>query len=317
MSATSRRNLNRLRLSQLELVCLLSETGSMRMASDRLHLSPPALSKSLREVEAIAGASLFERSAQGMRPTHAGEAFVRHARGILQRVPALGETANDRGGLGARTTFRLGTAPFIAWKMIPPALMDMSGAAEGIPRFHLIEARIVPLAEQLVNGELDAVLTLFTPEAIEVFGGTALALEQVHSERLLLVGGPREKGAGRGATWKSLAMRDWILPPASYTARILVQRAYLAAGLIPPEPRIESIDIPAMLALVKAGLGITPAFESTVREDLAAGALRRIRVDPELPAVPIGLAYRKSSADPTTINALREALRKRSKGEER
>jgi len=88
-----------------------------------------------------------------------------------------------------------------------------------------------------------------------------------------------------------------------------VQRAYLAAGLLPPEPCIESIDIPAMLALVDAGLGITPAFESTVRDALAAGTLRRIRVESELPDVSIGLAYRKSAIDPTTINALRDALR--------
>lgn len=313
MNAASKRNLHRLRLSQLQLVCLLSETGSMRTASERLHLSAPALSKSLREVESMAGASLFERSAQGMKPTASGEAFIRHARGILQRVPALGETANAQ-GIGVRTTFRLGTAPFIAWKMLPPALLEMAGHAD-LPRFHLVESRIVPLAEQLVNGELDAVLTLFTPEAIEVFGNTALALEQVRSERLFVVTAKGDRDAGRGATWKKLANRDWILPPASYTARILVQRAYLAAGLLPPEPHIESIDIPAMLALVKAGLGITPAFESTVREDLAAGTLRRVRMEEELPAVPIGLAYRKAASDASTIAALRDALKHTSKGE--
>jgi hypothetical protein len=36
--------------------------------------------------------------------------------------------------------------------------------------------------------------------------------------------------------------------------------------------------------------------------------LRRIRVERELPAVPIGLAFRKSTADLTVVNALRAAL---------
>ena len=300
--------LSRLRLRQLELVCLLSETSSMRVASQRMHLSAPALSKSLREVERLAGTELFERTSRGMRPTPAGEAFVRHARAILQRAQDLPHCGREASALPARATFRLGTAPFIAWRLIPPALQAMAASGE-IPRIHLVEGRIVPLAEQLVQGDLDAILTLFTPEALEVFGGEALALEQIRAEPMVIVTGPADRSAARRASWKQLAARDWILPPSTYTARILVQRAFLEAGLLPPEPLIESIDIPAMLALVKAGLGISPAFESTVHDDLAAGALRRIRMERELPAVPIGLAFRKSTADLTVVNALRAALK--------
>jgi DNA-binding transcriptional LysR family regulator len=298
----------RLRLRQLELVCLLSETGNMRLASERMHVSTPALSKSLREVEDLAGAGLFERTSRGMRLTPTGEAFVRHAREILQRVQGLRNCGSEVGTRPARSTLRLGTAPFVSWKLVPRALQAMSAQA-AIPRIHLVEGRIIALAEQLVHGDLDAILTLFTPEALEVFGAEALALEQIHAERVFIVTGPQDRSASRKASWKKLAGRDWVLPPTTYTARILVQRAFLEAGLLPPEPIIESINIPAMLALVRNGLGISPAFESTVGEDLASGALRRIRVDKELPSVPIGLAYRKATADLTAVHALRDALK--------
>jgi len=298
----------RLRLRQLELVCLLSETGNMRTASDRMHVSAPALSKSLREVEALAGARLFERTSRGMRPTPTGEAFVRHSRAILQRVQGLRNCGSEVGALPARAVFRLGTAPFVSWQLVPPALQAMS-AGDAMPRIHLVEGRIIPLAEQLVHGELDAILTLFTPEALEVFGGEALMLERIHAERVLIVTDAADRSAARKSSWKRLAARDWILPPTTYTARILVQRAFLQAGLVPPEPVIESINIPAMLAMARRGLGITAAFESTVGEDLATGALRRIRVDRELPPVPIGLAYRKATADLPAVHAFRDALK--------
>ena len=299
----------RLRLRQLELVCLLSETGNMRAASEQMHVSTPALSKSLREVEGLVGADLFERTSRGMSLTRTGEAFVRHARAILQRVEGLRDCGSEVGALPARATFRLGTAPFVSWKLVPPALEAL--AAQGaIPRIHLVEGRIIALAEQLVHGELDAILTLFTPEALEVFGAEALALEQIHAERMFIVTGPSDRSASRKASWKKLAERDWILPPTTYTARILVQRAFLESGLLPPEPVIESINIPAMLAFAKGGLGITPAFESTVREDLASGALRRIRMEKELPSVPIGLAYRKARGDLSAVLGLRDALMK-------
>jgi DNA-binding transcriptional LysR family regulator len=302
----------RLRLRQLELVCLLSETGNMRMASEQMHVSTPALSKSLREVEELAGADLFARTSRGMRLTSTGEAFVRHARAILERVQGLQNCRHEASGLPTRTTFRLGTAPFVSWKLVPPALQAMSALAT-IPRVQLVEGRIIPLAEQLVHGDLDAVLTLFTPEALEVFAAEALVLEQIHAERMFIVTGPADRGSSRKSSWKKLAGRDWILPPTTYTARILVQRAFLEAGLLPPEPLIESINIPAMLALVRSGLGVASAFESTVSEDLGSGALRRIRMERELPSVPIGLAYRKATADLSAVHALRDIL-KRNRG---
>lgn len=308
MPAISERAFHRLRLAQLELVCLLSETGSLRMAAERLHVSAPALSKSLKEVERLAGSALFTRSAQGLAVTPAGEAFVRHARGILQRVAGLRESGRDAGTRPARAMLRLGTAPFVAWKLIPPALATL--ARQGFtPGIQLVEGRIVPLVEQLVHGDLDAILTLFTPEALEVFGAGALVLEQIRVEKILVVTGPADRTAARRTTWARLASRDWILPPATYSARIQVQRACLEAGLVPPVPVVESINIPAMLSLARQGLGITPAFESTVRDDLAAGTLRRLKLDEELPGIPIGLAYRKSMGDLAAIHALRDALR--------
>jgi DNA-binding transcriptional LysR family regulator len=308
MPTQSLKVLHRLRLSQLELVCVLAETGSLRAASERFHVSAPALSKSLREVERVAGADLFERSPRGLAPTAAGEAFALHARGILQRVSGLKASGPEMQLRPPRALLRIGTAPFVAWKLLPPALAALS-TRTGFPSLQLVEGRIVPLAEQLVHGELDAIVTLFTPEALEAFGSAALALDQIRVERLLIVTAADDRTSTRKLRWKQLAERPWILPPATYSARIQLQRAFLEAGLVPPQPAIESINIPAMLALVRSGLGITPAFESTVREELELGSLRRLRMEDELPGVPLGLAYRKSSADLAAIHALRDALK--------
>jgi hypothetical protein len=45
------------------------------------------------------------------------------------------------------------------------------------------------LRGSLAHGDLDAILTLFTPEALEVFGSEALILEQIHAERVVIVTG--------------------------------------------------------------------------------------------------------------------------------
>ncbi|TAM53956.1 MAG: LysR family transcriptional regulator, partial [Burkholderiaceae bacterium] len=52
----------RLRLRHLELLVALAEAGTMRGAAERLHLSQPAISKMLNEIESGFGVRLFDRS---------------------------------------------------------------------------------------------------------------------------------------------------------------------------------------------------------------------------------------------------------------
>ncbi|WP_338662430.1 LysR family transcriptional regulator [Pararoseomonas sp. SCSIO 73927] len=299
--------LQHLRFRQLEMVRLLLETGSVRAAARAMNMTPPALSKSLREVEAIVGRPLFERTARGIAATAAGHDFVRHARVLLQGLEELRDCGQTVGGK-ARPVLRVGAAPFINWRIMPGVLQGLARVEER-PRIQLIEGRIITLADQLVNGELDAILTLFTPEALQVLEQDALVLDQIYAERTLVVAGAGHPLADHEATWARLAEEDWILPPQTFSQRLIVQRGCLEAGVLPPEPAIETSNIPAMLRMAMAGLGLAVTFESTVREDLAEKRLRVVRIEGELPAVPIGLASRRTRADPRPLQALREAIR--------
>lgn len=290
------------------MVCLLAETGSMRATSRQMNLSAPALSKSLREIEQAVGAPLFVRTTRGLLPTADGEEFVRSARVVLRHLDGLSNSRARSAGPARSRTLRIGTAPFVAWCIIPEILRRLADRGDP-PRLQLVEARIVALADQLANGELDAILTLFTPEALHVLDTGAFGLDQIYTERMLIVESAGARAKRGAASWQMLARANWILPPATYTQRLLVQRAFLAARRLPPEPVIESINIPAMLNMVKAGLGITAAFHCTVQDDLARGRLREVRTEAELPPVPIGLAYRKSTADIQSLHAIRDALR--------
>ncbi len=53
------------------------ESGNIRLAAERVHLSQPAVSQAIQRVEALTGIRLFERGHSGSQPTEAGEIFVR------------------------------------------------------------------------------------------------------------------------------------------------------------------------------------------------------------------------------------------------
>ena len=70
---------SRLRLRHLEVFVETARLGSVSRAAEWLNLTQPAVSRTLRELEATCGAPLVERFGRGVRLTAGGEVFLRHA----------------------------------------------------------------------------------------------------------------------------------------------------------------------------------------------------------------------------------------------
>jgi len=80
-------------LRQIRYFVVTAEEGNISRAAERLHVSQPALSQQLRELEAEFGFDLFERVARGVRLLPAGEAFLASARRVLAEVEEAGRRA--------------------------------------------------------------------------------------------------------------------------------------------------------------------------------------------------------------------------------
>lgn len=67
----------------------VAELGNLSRASERLHLSQPALSRQIKQLEQSLGVELFERTGRGVRLTDAGELLERRARPLLADLEVL------------------------------------------------------------------------------------------------------------------------------------------------------------------------------------------------------------------------------------
>ncbi len=67
----------------------IAKHGSLNKAADALMIAPPNLSRSIKELEADLGISIFKRSSKGMVLTPDGEEFIEYARDILLRIEKL------------------------------------------------------------------------------------------------------------------------------------------------------------------------------------------------------------------------------------
>ena len=83
----------------------VAEDGSIRRASERLHISPSAVNRQILKIEDYFGTPLFERRPDGMRLTDAGRLVLRHARATLHDFTRLrGEIDQLRGVLSGAVT---------------------------------------------------------------------------------------------------------------------------------------------------------------------------------------------------------------------
>lgn len=78
-----------LKLQQLAHALALSRLGNFHRAAKALHLSQPALSRSIRSLEGSLGVLLFERHGTTVKPTPYGEALLRRAEKILEQSDEL------------------------------------------------------------------------------------------------------------------------------------------------------------------------------------------------------------------------------------
>ena len=78
-------------LEQLQQLIAVSEYGTISSAADAMHLSQPALTRSLQRLEAELGVSLFDRKRNRVALNDIGELAVTRARGVLDSVSEMGE----------------------------------------------------------------------------------------------------------------------------------------------------------------------------------------------------------------------------------
>jgi DNA-binding transcriptional LysR family regulator len=110
-----------LELRQLRHVLALAQHGSLGRAAVALHMTQPALSRSLKSIESEVGSLLFERSAAGVTPTDQGRLVIRRARELVLAADELDrEVMRQR--VGGTDLVNVGAGPYAAETIVAATL---------------------------------------------------------------------------------------------------------------------------------------------------------------------------------------------------
>src|SRR5438045_9647996 len=99
----------------------VAEGENVSRAALKLHVSQPALSRQIRDLEEELGFLLLERSAKSVRLTEAGRAFVTEARAVLQRAEDAVKAARAI-ATGGSEELHVGYAPSLTARILPQTL---------------------------------------------------------------------------------------------------------------------------------------------------------------------------------------------------
>lgn len=141
-----------MRIEQLECVAAVTRLGSMRRASEALHLSQPALSQTISNLERELGVTLLDRHRAGARISAGGRELLPWIAEVLDAVHRLRAAADDQAG--SRQMIRIGTVNAATVPLVTPAMREFR-AAHPATQVELVTAQQADIRDALRGGGLD------------------------------------------------------------------------------------------------------------------------------------------------------------------
>lgn len=261
---------------QLRAFLQIAELGSVGRAAKALHLTQPALSRTIRELERGCGLTLFERHPLGMTLTEAGEALIPFARSILHDFARAEETVAELRGAG-RGVVRVGAIAGVARQFLPKVIKSILDDGSEL-KVYVLEGSGGELAAALANGSIDIAIAHDNLADEEV----AQVREAGYSEFCGVVCSSNHPFAmGQDYCLDDVLNGDWVLPGPGTTPRKLVEEIVRASGRRMPRAVVETGSPSAVAAFVKQTdlFGWLP--ESLYADELEAGHIFALNV-PEL-----------------------------------
>jgi DNA-binding transcriptional LysR family regulator len=279
----------RIKLHDLHVLAAVVQAGSMNKAAAQLHMTQPAISKSIAELERTVGVRLLDRNARGVEPTACGRALLDGGTTVfdelLQTMKNIEFLLDPEVG-----QVRFGCNPFLATSFAASVVDQL---CQRYPRIvvRLMTGGNDALHRELSGRNLDLVIARrFDPVADEHFN-----VEFLYDDSYVVVAGAQSPWTKRRKIELAQLMNEsWTLPePESVTGSVATE-AFRALGLDYPRVPVVTISPEARISLLATGhfLSIFPA--SALRFPAKRSEIKALPIELPVAPVPIGIVTLKN-----------------------
>jgi DNA-binding transcriptional LysR family regulator len=277
-------------LLTLKLFAAVYEELSIAKASDREHIALSALSKRLSDMEGAIGTSLFHRLRNGLEPTPAAEALIRHARLIMREVSQM-ETDLKDFTVGHKGQVRVWSN---VWGIVQYLPEDLSGFLALHDKIHIdLHEDVSPAIIRAVE-ENAADIGIVAAEV----PAPGLHLVPYRTDRLVVVLAADHPLAAQPSLRLSDMASDQIIRTRNKDTAIerLMSRFFVEAGdLLRSRISVSGFEAICRMAETKLGIGVVPEMTA-----------RRYMLNMKIAAVPLDEPWARRTlnicfADPATL----------------
>jgi DNA-binding transcriptional LysR family regulator len=276
-------------------VAVAEAENVLRAATQKLHVSQPAVSRQIRDLEEELGVQLFERTGKTVNLTDAGRLFLKEARAVLQRTDEA--VANVRGFAQAgETELHVGYSPLPGAQIVPAALRAFQQA---MPNVHvkLHDWTNDEILAGLRDGRLHLALIVPPLKRGEFHD---LRFEELAREPVRIAVPPNHRLAQR----RSVSLADAAQEPfvgltREHSPSYYMYLAATFAG-VKNKPRVveEHDSMLGVLSAIEGGTGVALVVASIGYT--FGNRVKLVRLTPEPTPISFGMAARKGRLTPAT-----------------
>ncbi|MBN9425270.1 MAG: LysR family transcriptional regulator [Burkholderiales bacterium] len=280
-------------LQQLRHFVALAEAGGFRRAAERLHMTQPPLSASIRRLEEDLGVVLLRRGTAGATLTELGEAVVGEARSALFHLDQMRSIARSI-NVGASGRLKIGFVGSATFELMPRILPAFS-------------RRFPEIRLEFEESTTERILAGLDESAFDVgFVRCPLAracqsrVEQIEFDTLAVALPLSHPMAAQPAVSLAALAEE---PFVAYASRAvpglhaLVLRVCQQAGFVPRVAQ-EAVQTHMVLSLVESGLGVAIVPSASTRCVAGRVAVRKLSGLAQPAETGIALAYRSDRESP-------------------
>nr|WP_037312626.1 LysR family transcriptional regulator [Ruegeria halocynthiae] len=275
-----------------------AETGQVSRAAKLLSISQSAVTSAIRELEAILGATLFIRRAQGMQMTEAGQQFLQSARDILERIDAarvLDQRDSDVSGV-----IRLAATYTVIGYFLPYHLGRLTQLYPGLD-IQIVELNRQSIEQQLLTGQIDLAVALTSN------------IQNAAIETVTLLKSPRRLWVPIGhpmcdenqVTLQDIAREPYIMLTVDEAAHTSMK--YWNTHNCTPNVKLRTSSVEAVRSMVANGHGVTILSDMVYRPwSLEGRRIETVQTSVEIPTMDVGLAFQRQASISEAARVLRD-----------
>lgn len=275
----------RIRLRHLNCFLETARLGSLSAAANAMNVSQPAASKTIRELEAILGKPLFDRSKRRLILTAAGRVFQQHAGAAMIALARAQDLVQDAPAQASRLV--VGVLPTAATSLLPSAALNFRKAQPNC----LLRVTTGPnwlLMSQLREGTLDLVVGRMG--SAEVM--TGLSFHQLYSEQIVAVVRPEHPLLKLDNPTERLKEYPLVVPPPGAVIAPLV-RAFLSRLTIASHSAaIETVSLAFGRKVVQDSESVWFISRGVIQDELNKKSLAVLPLGDAMPGGPVGVSMR-------------------------